>query len=187
MDSSSLPYDTRVKVTLIVRPLLTPAAKSCSCVNMVCSRAERVFILEHYLASKFDLLLQNNQHKQKQPTSTTNVKTRLIFCIVLFHFFVSNVTNIFTWNFEFSRRRIWSWLSCGMLHRVVWYLLTDVSEKLTAPITLRIEAVSCSETLVNIYQTTRCNIPETAIFNILLLSGCDNVKCVKTRSLKKVK
>jgi hypothetical protein len=44
MDSPSFPRDTRVKFTLIPRPLLTPVA--------VYSRAERVFILEHYIASK---------------------------------------------------------------------------------------------------------------------------------------
>jgi hypothetical protein len=40
-------------------------------------------------------------------------------------------------------------------------MLTDVSEELTALIiiiTLTMEAVSASETSVNIYQTTRCNI-----------------------------
>jgi hypothetical protein len=45
---------------------------------------------------------------------------------------------------------------------VVWcsfVILTDISEELTASI-FRVEAVSSSETSVNIYQTTRCNIPE---------------------------
>jgi hypothetical protein len=37
-----------------------------------------------------------------------------------------------------------------MLHRVVWYILTDVSEEL----------IASSETSVNTYQTTWCNIPE---------------------------
>jgi hypothetical protein len=53
IDSPNLPRDTQVKVTLVSRPLLTPVArKSCAGVNMVYSRAERVFILEHYFASK---------------------------------------------------------------------------------------------------------------------------------------
>jgi hypothetical protein len=39
--------------------------------------------------------------------------------------------------------------------------LTDVSKELAASIiTLMIEAVSSSETLVNIYQTTQFNMPE---------------------------
>jgi hypothetical protein len=45
-----------------------------------------------------------------------------------------------------------------MLHRVVWYKFTEVSEVLA---TYRmIEAAISSETSVNLYQTTRCNIPE---------------------------
>jgi hypothetical protein len=38
--------------------------------------------------------------------------------------------------------------------------MTGVSEELTAIITLMMEAVSSSKTSVNIYQTTRCYIPE---------------------------
>jgi hypothetical protein len=55
-------------------------------------------------------------------------------------------------------------------------ILTDVSEGLTASIirlitliTLMMMAVSSSETLVNIYQTTRCNIPEPQISPSLTL------------------
>jgi hypothetical protein len=48
-----------------------------------------------------------------------------------------------------------------MSHSVVWWILTDVSEELTASIIiLMMEAVSSSETLVNIYQTTLRNIRE---------------------------
>jgi hypothetical protein len=50
-----------------------------------------------------------------------------------------------------------------MLHHVIWWKLTDLSEVLTATIiliTLMMEAVSTSETLVNFYQTTERNIPE---------------------------
>jgi hypothetical protein len=66
---------------------------------------------------------------------------------------------------RFSRRRLWRWPSSGMLHRVAWYILTRVSEDLTASTimmmtTLTMEAVSSSETLVSMYQTPRCNIPE---------------------------
>jgi hypothetical protein len=37
-------------------------------------------------------------------------------------------------DFRFSRRRIWRWLSSGLLRRVVWYKFTEVSEMLTASI-----------------------------------------------------
>jgi hypothetical protein len=44
----NLPSNTRVKVTLVARPL----RKSSASANMVYSRAERVFILQHHFASK---------------------------------------------------------------------------------------------------------------------------------------
>jgi hypothetical protein len=52
-----------------------------------------------------------------------------------------------------------------MLHCVVWYILTIISEELTVSIirvfiTLTKEAVSSSEISVNIYQITHSNIPE---------------------------
>jgi hypothetical protein len=50
--------------------------------------------------------------------------------------------------FRLSRRRVWRWLSSGILRRVVW------------AIALKFETVSISETSVNFYQTTRRNIPE---------------------------
>jgi hypothetical protein len=53
------------------------------------------------------------------------------------------------------------WLFAGMLHCVVWYKLTVVSEVLTASTHLPVdEAASTSETLVNFYQTTRRYNPE---------------------------
>jgi hypothetical protein len=54
--------------------------------------------------------------------------------------------------------------SSGMLHSVVWYKFTDVSEVLIASIirkmNLMMEAASTSQTSVKFYQTTRRNIPE---------------------------
>jgi phage-related protein len=55
-----------------------------------------------------------------------------------------------------------------MWHSVVWQILTDVSDGLIASIiraiikviSLMMEAVKPSETTVNIYQTTKCYIPE---------------------------
>jgi hypothetical protein len=49
-----------------------------------------------------------------------------------------------------------------MLRRVIWYKFTDVSEVLAASIIIALmkEAEGISETLVNVYQTTWCNIPE---------------------------
>jgi hypothetical protein len=63
------------------------------------------------------------------------------------------------WDCRFWHRRVWRWLSSGKLRRVVWYKMTDVSELLTASV-LMMKTVSTSETSVNIYQTTRCNMPE---------------------------
>jgi hypothetical protein len=61
------------------------------------------------------------------------------------------------WNFRFSQRRVWRWLSCQMLRHVVWWKFTDSSEVLVASIIWGMEA---SETSVNFYQITRRNIPE---------------------------
>jgi hypothetical protein len=48
-----------------------------------------------------------------------------------------------------------------MLYHVIWQILTDVLDEITASTTaLMMETVSSSETLVNFYQTTWCNIPE---------------------------
>jgi hypothetical protein len=49
-----------------------------------------------------------------------------------------------------------------MLRRVVWYKFTDVSEVLIASIiiAMMIEAASTSEMLLNLYQTTRRNVPQ---------------------------
>jgi hypothetical protein len=51
-----------------------------------------------------------------------------------------------------------------MLSRAVWYILIDVSKELTA--TLMMEAISSTETSVNIYQTTQCKIPEDSHLHI---------------------
>jgi hypothetical protein len=55
-------------------------------------------------------------------------------------------------------------MSSGMLRSVVWQKFIDVSEVLAASIirakTLMMETARTSETSVNVYQTTRCNIPE---------------------------
>jgi hypothetical protein len=40
-----------MKTTVVARPLLMPVAKNYADANMVCSRAERVLILEHHFAS----------------------------------------------------------------------------------------------------------------------------------------
>jgi hypothetical protein len=51
-----------------------------------------------------------------------------------------------------------------LLRRVVWYF-TNVSEVLAASIIkamMMMEALSTSKTLVNFYQTTRCNNPENS-------------------------
>jgi hypothetical protein len=55
------------------------------------------------------------------------------------------------WDLRFSQRWIRRWLSSGLLHHVVWYKSTEVSEMLAASIiiTLMMEAASNSEKLVN--------------------------------------
>jgi hypothetical protein len=45
-----------------------------------------------------------------------------------------------------------------MFCHVIWKILTNISEVLTASI-IRAIALCTSETVVNIYQTTQCNIP----------------------------
>jgi hypothetical protein len=49
---SQPPSDSRVKVTLIAMPLLTPDAQNYAGANMVYSRTEHMFILGYYFASK---------------------------------------------------------------------------------------------------------------------------------------
>jgi hypothetical protein len=57
-----------------------------------------------------------------------------------------------------------------MLHRVVWQVLAEVSEKLTASIIMAMmETVSSSEMSVSVYQTTRRNIPEDSHLNAGLI------------------
>jgi hypothetical protein len=61
------------------------------------------------------------------------------------------------------RMAAWRKLSSCMLRRVVWYVLTDVSENLrptASIIALMMSAVTSFVTSDNIYQTTRRNIPE---------------------------
>jgi hypothetical protein len=48
ISSTYVPPDTQIKITLVTRPLL----KSSAGANMVYSRAERMFILEHYFTWK---------------------------------------------------------------------------------------------------------------------------------------
>jgi hypothetical protein len=55
-----------------------------------------------------------------------------------------------------------------MQHHVAWWILTDVSEELTASIIRVMKAISYSETSVNSYQITRCCIPEDSHFYLLI-------------------
>jgi hypothetical protein len=52
IDTHNLHRDTRAKVTLAARPLLTPVARKYVNANMVYSLEERVFILENFLVLK---------------------------------------------------------------------------------------------------------------------------------------
>lgn len=52
----------------------------------------------------------------------------------------------------------------GILNRVVWKMLNDVSEKLTAfIIILMVEAVDSSETLDHIYLIVQCNMRDDSL------------------------
>jgi hypothetical protein len=51
-------------------------------------------------------------------------------------------------------------LYSGIQQYVDWKLLADVSEELNAFINLMFEAIGSSETSFDIYQATRCCIPE---------------------------
>jgi hypothetical protein len=96
------------------------------------------------------------------------------------------------WDLRFSRRQVWSWLSCGTLYRVVWWKWTNVSEELLSPssglwVILMVETVSSPETSVNFYQTTRCNISEDghlqkhAFFTLIPQNPC---KCWDERTCR---
>jgi hypothetical protein len=67
---------------------------------------------------------------------------------LILQFFTENSESDSRWDYRFSRRRIWRWLSSEILCRVVTI------------IAMMMETVSTSETSVNFYQTTRRNIPE---------------------------
>jgi hypothetical protein len=74
-------YPPNLPVTLesrkkIARPLLTPVAQICTSSNMVQSRGERVFILEHYFASKSSSAVReafSNAYPDKEVTSKTTI------------------------------------------------------------------------------------------------------------------
>jgi hypothetical protein len=54
-----------------------------------------------------------------------------------------------------------------MLHRAVWYKLTDVSEVLTSPIIReKMEAGTTSETSGYFYETTRSNFIEDSHLHV---------------------
>jgi hypothetical protein len=52
-DSPNVPCNIGIKVTLIARPLLMQVAQKCARANIVCSLAERVFILENCIEIVF--------------------------------------------------------------------------------------------------------------------------------------
>jgi hypothetical protein len=75
-DSPTLPRDAGVRVTLIARPLLPPLAQKLCSANMVYSRAERVFIIEHHFASKSFAAVReafSNAYPDKEVPNKTTV------------------------------------------------------------------------------------------------------------------
>jgi hypothetical protein len=75
---------------------------------------------------------------------------------------------------RFSRQRVWGWLFSGMLRRIVWYKLTDVSEVLAASI---IRAMSTHHTDDGVYM---------AIFIRRLLVKTPIPDLLKIRSVVKI-
>jgi hypothetical protein len=82
-------------------------------------------------------------------------------------------TSVILWHFRFSRQPVWRWNSSGMLGHGVSYKQTDVSEMLNASTiwTMTLEAIHTSETSVNLYETTRSQIPEDSRFHFCHLHG----------------
>jgi hypothetical protein len=95
------------------------------------------------------------------------------------------------WWFLSLSKRFWSVrkksfinsICFGMLRLVVWQILTDVSGR----ITLMMEAVSSSESSVNIYQTTRCNIPEDSHFILFAVRTWNIIYLLRLYKQEKVK
>jgi hypothetical protein len=69
-------------------------------------------------------------------------------------------------DWKFSGRRVRRWLPSGVQYRVVWQILTDVSEELSTALNTDslIVTVHSSETSFSIYQTTRSTFQTTAFF-----------------------
>lgn len=80
-------------------------------------------------------------------------------------FYLAGLSRSLKGDLKLSLWRVSRGLSSGMLHCTVWYILTDDSNELIATIIRvttykwRVPSRSC-KTSVNIYQTTRCKIPE---------------------------
>jgi hypothetical protein len=80
---------------------------------------------------------------------------------------------VYWWDFLFSRRQMWKFLSSWILRREFWQRLTDVSQVFTASVmrTMVMEAVSTSETSVNFYWTTWHTNSEHRHLHICILSS----------------
>jgi hypothetical protein len=78
IDSSNLPHDTRVKVTLVARLLLRPAVQSCAGAN----NKQDMFILKYYFTSKpFATVLEafSNVYPDKEVPNKTTVHQVVTF------------------------------------------------------------------------------------------------------------
>jgi hypothetical protein len=83
IDSPNLPRDTRDKVTRLLGRCSRQLCKSCAGANIVYSRAELVFILEHYLASKSFAAVRevfNNAYPDKEVPNKTTIHRLLYWC-----------------------------------------------------------------------------------------------------------
>jgi hypothetical protein len=145
MGSPNLPRDTRVEIALVDRPLLTPR-KICAGVNTVYSRAENVFFLEHYFASKSKQLKIGVRRAESQKRIVgrlffwgNNLRGTVSESSDLIHFFVlKQMKGITCFNvmgrWPILRTRLLLYCRSSVVRAFwAWSLATAISRLLTPP------------------------------------------------------
>jgi hypothetical protein len=90
------------------------------------------------------------------PSSSASNFSDFVYCNEIVSLYPTTAANRVSINFVICCTLTWRWLSCGLWRRVDWYEFTNASEFCIASINaLTMEAVQTSETLVNLYQSTR--------------------------------